>query len=103
VLRSGGIRIVKTPTRTPQANGIAERFVRTVRADCLDWLLILSRRHLKRVLRIFIDHYNRRRPHRAFELQPPHPAEPPPTPATSEVRRRDELGGLIHEYYRTAA
>ena len=58
VLRSGGIRVVKTPVRSPQANAIAERFVRTVRAECLDWLLILNRRYLERVMRVLVDHYN---------------------------------------------
>ena len=71
VFRSEGIRIVKTPVRAPKANAIAERFVRTVRAECLDWLLILNRRHLERVLRVYVDHYNRERPHRALELRPP--------------------------------
>jgi putative transposase len=103
VFRSGGIRIVKTPTRAPQANAIAERFVRTVRAECLDWLLILNRRQLERVLREYVEHYNRHRPHRALKLRPPQPREPPPTPAIGEVRRRDRLGGLIHEYHRDAA
>jgi putative transposase len=103
VFRSGGIRIVTTPVRAPQANAIAERFVRTVRAECLDWLLILNRRHLERVLRIFVQHYNVHRPHRALRLQPPQPADPPPTPAVGEIQRRDRLGGLIHEYYRDAA
>jgi putative transposase len=56
VFRSAGIRIVKTPVRAPQANAIAERFVRTVRAECLDWLLILNRRHLEHVLRVYVDH-----------------------------------------------
>ncbi|HEX5926363.1 MAG TPA: integrase core domain-containing protein, partial [Baekduia sp.] len=102
-LRTAGIRIVNTPLRAPQANAIAERFVRTVRAECLDWLLILNRRHLERVLRIFVQHYNVHRPHRALRLQPPHPADPPPTPAVGEIQRRDRLGGLIHEYYRDAA
>ena len=58
VFGSGGIRIVKTPVRAPKANAIAERFVRTVRAECLDWLLILNRRHLERVLRVYVEHYN---------------------------------------------
>jgi transposase InsO family protein len=58
VFGSGGIRLVKTPVRAPQANAIAERFVRTVRAECLDWLLIVNRRHLERVLRVFVEHYN---------------------------------------------
>jgi putative transposase len=67
---------VKTPVRAPKANAIAERFVRTVRAVCLDWLLILTGRHLERVLRIYIDHYNTRRPHRALELRLPDPHLP---------------------------
>ncbi len=58
VFRSEGTRIVRTPVRAPKANAIAERFVRTVRAECLDWLLILNRRHLERVLRVYVDHYN---------------------------------------------
>jgi putative transposase len=101
VVRSGGIRIVKTPVRAPQANAIAERFVRTVRVECLDWLLILNRRHLERVLRVFVDHYNTHRPHRALKLLPPQRAQPPPT--VGEIRRHDRLGGLIHEYHRDAA
>jgi putative transposase len=105
VFRSGGIRVVKTPVRAPQANAIAERFVRTVRVEGLDWLLILNRRHLERVLRIFVEHYNTQRPHRALNLLPPQRAEPPPPPppTVGEIRRHDRLGGLIHEYYRDAA
>jgi putative transposase len=64
VFRSEGIRIVPTPVRAPRANAHAERFVRTVRTECLDWLLILGRRHLDRVLRIYTAHYNSERPHR---------------------------------------
>jgi putative transposase len=58
VFRGEGIRILKTPVRAPKANAIAERFVRTVRSECLDWLLILNRRHLERVLRVYVEHYN---------------------------------------------
>jgi putative transposase len=103
VFRSEGIRIVRTPLRAPKANAIAERFVRTVRAECLDWLLILNRRHLERVLRVYVDHYNRERPHRALEQRAPEPDERPEGSPTGEIRRRDRLGGLIHEYYRAAA
>jgi transposase InsO family protein len=71
VFRSEQIRIVKTPIRAPKANEIAERFVRTVRAECLDWLPIVNRRHLERVLRTYVHHYNTQRPHRALKLQPP--------------------------------
>jgi putative transposase len=73
VFRGQGIKIVKTPVRAPKANAIAERFVRTIRAECLDSLLILNRRHLEHVLRVYVDHYNRQRPHRALELRPPEP------------------------------
>ena len=93
---------MKTPVRAPKANAIAERFVRTVRAECLDWLLILNRRHLERVLRVYVDHYNRERPHRALELRPPDPGKPPQIDR-GEIHRRDRLGGLIHEYHRAAA
>ncbi len=58
VFTSEGIQIIKTPVRAPKANAIAERFIRTVRADCLDWVLIMNRRHLERILRVFADHYN---------------------------------------------
>jgi putative transposase len=94
---------VKTPVRAPKANAIAERFVRTVRGECLDWLLILNRRHLECVLRVYVEHYNTQRPHRALDLQSPQPAEPPPTPTIGEIHRHDRLGGLLHEYYRDAA
>jgi putative transposase len=102
VLRSEAIRTIQTPVRAPKANAIAERFVRTVRSECLDWLLILNRRHLEGVLRVFVDHYNTERPHRALELCPPEPEEEA-RPTGSEIYRRDRLGGLIHEYYRAAA
>jgi len=74
---------------------------RTVRAECLDWLLILGQRHLERVLRIYIQHYNRERPHRALALQPPE-APNLNSPPNGDIERRD-LGGLVHEYYRAAA
>ena len=86
VFRSAGIRVVKTPMRAPQANAIAERFVRTARAECLDWLLILNRRHLERVLRVSVEHYNTQRSHRALNLRPPQPREPPPTPTPTVGR-----------------
>jgi transposase InsO family protein len=101
VFASEGIEIIKTPVRAPKANAIAERFVRTARADCLDWLLIVNRRHLERVLRVFIHHYNTHRPHRSLDLTPPDPIAPRLRvlcPSAVRVERRDRLGGLIHEY-----
>jgi len=68
VFRSEGIKVVHTPVQAPQANAYAERFVRTVRNECLDWLLTVGRRHLEHVLRTYIQHYNRERPHRGLAL-----------------------------------
>jgi hypothetical protein len=105
VFTSEGVEIIRTPFRAPQANAFAERWVGTVRRDCPDWLLIVSRRQLERVLRAYVDHYNTHRPHRALKLTPPvsRPrlrlvASHPPT----QIQRRDRLGGLIHEYVRAA-
>jgi putative transposase len=101
--RSEGIQVIRTPIRAPHANAYAERFVRTIRAECLDWLLILGRRHLERVLRAYTAHYNHERPHRALALHPPEPATMTQQPNTGRIERRDVLGGLIHEYHRAAA
>jgi putative transposase len=103
VFRSTGIRIVKTPIRAPKANAIAERFVRTVRSECLDWLLILNRRHLEHVLRVYVEHYNSERPHRALDLRSPQARNAAELTACHPIYRRDRLGGLIHEYYPAAA
>src|SRR5712691_3833792 len=102
VFRSEGIKVIHTPIRAPQANAYAERFVRTVRAECLDWLLIIGRRHLERVLRIYTAHYNRERPHRGLALLPPHPQNADTPSSGEEINGRDRLGGLIHEYHRAA-
>jgi putative transposase len=98
IFRSEGIRVIRTPVQAPNANAHAERWVRTLRADCLDRVLILGRRHLEHVLRIYHRHYNQHRPHRALRLQPPAGRDPTPLSATDRIRRRDLLGGLIREY-----
>jgi transposase InsO family protein len=103
IFRSEGIKVIHTPIRAPQANAYAERFVRTVRAECLDWLLIIGRRHLETVLRIYTAHYNRERPHRGLALQPLEPATATQQQKNGKIERRDRLGGLIHEYHRAAA
>jgi putative transposase len=103
VFRSEGIKVIHTPIRAPQANAYAERFVRSIRAEGLDWLLILGRRHLERVLRVYTAQYNRERPHRGLALLPPEPANAAGPPTAGKIERRDRLGGLIHEYYRAAA
>ncbi len=103
VFRSEGIKVIHTPIRAPQANAYAERFVRTIRGECLDCLLILGRRHLERVLRIYLAHYNNERPHRGLALRPPESSDAAGQPAAGAIERRDRLGGLIHEYHRAAA
>jgi transposase InsO family protein len=97
-----GVRVVRTPVRTPQANAFAERWVGTIRRGCLDWLRITGERHLGHVPREVAAHDNSARPHRSLRLQPP--LGPPPHRAGSrEVGRRDRPGGLLHEYQRAAA
>jgi len=101
VSRSEGISIIRTPVKAPKANAFAERFVGTVRRECLDWMLIFSRRQLERTLRIYVEHYNGHRPHRGLGLLPPEPRTLLRLTAREHpdrVRRRDRLGGLIHEY-----
>src|SRR5450759_3446429 len=98
VFASEGIRVIRTPIRAPNANAFAERWVETLRADCLDWLLILGPRHLDRVLRTYVEHYNQKRPHRGLQLLAPESAVPAAgLGVVPHVRRRDLLGGLIHE------
>jgi putative transposase len=104
VFRSEGAQFLMTPFRTPNANAYAERFVRTVRSECLDHLLVVNARHLERVLRSYAQHYNGFRPHQGLSQQIPAPALPfsvSAAPSHSHpqlIHRRDRLGGLIHEY-----
>jgi putative transposase len=102
VFRSEGVRVVRAPFRAPRARAHAERWVGTVRRECLDWLLVLGEAHLGRVLRTYVAHYNAARPHRARQLRTPDPRDQP-GPAVGEIVRRDRLGGLVHEYERRAA
>jgi transposase InsO family protein len=106
VFSSEGAQILRTPVRAPNANAYAERFVRTVRSECLERLLVVNARHLERVLQSYARHYNGHRPHQGLAQevptpQPCSPATPSPRPRREHlrsVRRRDRLGGLIHEY-----
>ena len=104
VIRSEGARVIVTPVQAPNANAHAERVIETIRAECLDWTLILGRRQLDRTLRTYVEHYNHGRPHRAVGLTSPLGAAGEPIAADlRDVRRRDLLGGLIHEYHGAAA
>jgi putative transposase len=97
VFRSEGFKVIRTPVKAPNANAYAERWVRTLRADCLERILILGRRHLEHVLRVYRCHYNEHRPHRALHLLPPNGRDPTPLNAIAHLHRRDLLRGLIHE------
>jgi putative transposase len=103
--RAVGAEVIRTPIQAPNANAIAERWVGTVRRECLDHLLITGRRHLLRVLHSYVRHYNRHRPHRSLDLSAPERSARQAIagpPAAKQIHRRDLLGGLIHEYERAA-
>jgi putative transposase len=107
VFAAAGVEVVKIPPRAPRANAYAERWVRTVRSECLDWTLIWNQQQLHRVLTEYLHHYNTARPHRSLNLQPPDPARrltlvDSSSTVEGPVRRVDVLGGLIHEYQRAA-
>jgi putative transposase len=105
VFRSEGVRVIRTPVRAPRAKAHAERWVGSLRRECLDRILIPGRRQMEQVVRAYISHHNEHRPHRSLEQRPPLakplPATPPPLPCS--IARRDRLGGLLHEYQAIAA
>jgi putative transposase len=104
VFRAEGARVIRTPVRAPRANAYAERWVRTVRAECLDHMLILSRGHLDRVLVEYVEHYNRARPHRSLGLTTPLPRPPALVrESVPVVECTERFGGLIREYEAVAA
>ena len=108
VLATENMKAIRTPVQAPKANAHVERWVGSVRRECLDRLLIVGRRQLEHVLRGYVGHYNRGRPHRALDLRPPDATAGPlvradPKRQVPPVRRRDFLGGLIHEYDIAAA
>ena len=101
VFRSEGATIVRTPYRAPNANAVAERWIRSAREECLDHLLVLNEAHLRRVLTAYVGYYNRARPHQGLEQRTPIAPDRPC--GRGPIRRRDMLGGLLHDYYRAAA
>jgi putative transposase len=107
LLASEDIKVIRTPFQAPNANAHIERWVGTVRRECLDRLLILSRRQLEHALHVYVQHYNRGRPHRALDLTPPDSRARSPieadSPSALQVNRRVLLGGLTHEYELAAA
>jgi putative transposase len=102
VFTGADIRIIRTPIRAPRANAIAERFIGTLRRECLDHLLITGQRHLAAVLREYTQHYNAHRPHRSLHQRPPDGGSRPRSGAVIRPLRRDRLSGLLHEYVQVA-
>jgi putative transposase len=102
VFAGAGIRMIRTPVRAPRANAVVERWIGTLRRECLDHVLITRPRHLAEVLREFVEHHNTHRPHRTLRQQPPGGRPPPPSTTTLRPLRRDQLGGLEHEYVQVA-
>ncbi len=106
VFRSAASKVIRTPVKAPRANAYAERWVRTVRTECLDWLLILNRSHLERVLHVYVGHSHHQRPNRGLGLATPEGQRRPEvlvSSASGDVRRHDLLGGWLHEYDQAAA
>jgi putative transposase len=101
VFVSEGVEIVLTPYQAPKANAFAERWVRTVRTECLAQLLIWNERHLRRVLAEYVTYYNKRRPHQGLDQQSPVRREP--EPREGKIVHRNVLGGILRDYYREAA
>ena len=103
VFTAAGMRIITTPVQAPRANAICERWIASARRECTDRILIAGRRHLRHVLAEYVDHYNTHRPHRTLGQQPPDGrADVAPADDNVRVRRRDRLGGLLHEYSQVA-
>jgi putative transposase len=102
VFAADGIKVIKTPPRAPRANAVAERWVGTVRRECLDRMLILGERHLATVLDEYARHYNDHRPHRALGQRPPNPPRDVVDLNASRIQRRRILAGLINEYSQAA-
>jgi transposase InsO family protein len=100
VFAAAGVRVIKTPVRSPRANAFAERFVGTLRRECLDHLLIHGERHLRKVLTEYEHHFNHHRPHQGRSLRPPLHDPSGLIDMTSRIHRRRTVTGLISEYRR---
>ena len=107
-LKRFGLKILRTPIRAPKANAFCERLVGTMRRECLDWVIPLNEKHLRGILKEWITHYNRGRPHASLGPGIPEPTKNPPLcaecrrhelPEAFQIRTKDVLGGLHHEYW----
>ena len=101
LLRTAGVRVIRTPAAAPNCNAHAERFVRSIKEECLDRILPLGEWHLRRLVREFVEHYHQERNHQGIGNQLID--RPPAPPATGSIRRRERVGGVLSYYYRSAA
>ena len=102
VFAGNGMRIIKTPIRSPRANSFAERYVGTLRRECLDHLLIHGEQHLRHILAEYAQHYNDHRPHQSREQRPPLHEPGQAIDVTARIKLRQAVQGLISEYRRAA-
>ena len=102
VFTGNGTRVIKTPVRSPRANSLAERYVGTLRRECLDHVLIYGEQHLRRILAKYSRHYNEHRPHQSREQRPPLHEPGQPIDMTGQIKRTHVVHGLISEYRRAA-
>ena len=102
VFAGNGTRVIRTPVRSPRVNAFAERFVGTLRRECLDHVLILGEGHLHQVLAEYARHYNGHRPHQGLQQGPPLGKSGRVVDITARIERRRVAGGLIGEYRRAA-
>ena len=102
VFVGSGVRVIKTPVRAPRANSFAERYVGTLRRECLDHLLIYGEQHPRQILAEYSQHYNEHRPHQSREQRPPLHEPGQPVDVTARINRRQAVHGLISEYRRAA-
>ena len=99
--QSSGTEILRLPARSPNLNAYAERWVRSVREECLDHIIVLNERHLRYVLKEYVEYFMTRRPHQGLKQQRPDSRDEPST--SGRISCRQVLGGLINDYYREAA
>ena len=103
LLKDAGCKVVRLPARSPNLNAAAERFVLSVRSECLNHIVPLGERHLRRVLREHVDHYHTERHHQGLANRLIEPANSDVVEKNGPVRRRERLGGVLSYYYRDAA
>ena len=95
-----GIRTIRTPPQAPNCNAYAERFVRSIKEECLDRVILLGERHLRRSISEFVAHYHAERNHQGLDNELIQPLGR--RTKTGAVRRRQRLGGMLNYYYRAA-